>query len=513
MSKLGKVFYLLSAFSFASAVVIRLLIGGWVPFLWICIAMAVGFFVGATWNDRLLFKEFFGMKTTKQGLSMGAMIGLVFGFLVAVNFIAVRKYKVFDFSSAQQNTLSAQSIQLLKGLSADLQVFYFYQKGAEGVEENRRAFIELLKKYQDQSSFVKLEFVDVNERPDLTEKYGVNKGNGVVFVDYKGRKNQIQKIDEQELTSALVKVTREKDKVVYFTVGHGEKSLEDLRETTGAGALKGLLEGNRYTVKTLSLTEKGEVPTDADVLFILGPTQSFLEPELKALRMYLQKGGSLVVSLEQKTQHYLGSLLADLGLEAKDEYLVNFVDTAVGRAVNPQATTGMQFSPTHQITKPFEKNLFTVFRLPMPLQQASRAPEGYVIDPLVKTSDKTMSYKDTAFKTSGAIGTYNVAMAVKGRMNGAEATAPEFSAVVFGDSDFMSNQLLYQNLNRDLVLNSVAFLAKEENLISITPKEIGITKMQMSETAFYLFIFGFIITLPLALLIAGGTLWVRRRHA
>ncbi len=513
MSKLGKIFYLLAALSFVSAVVIRLLIGGWVPFLWICIALSIGFFGGAIWNDRLFYRDFFGMKTTKQGLSMGALICLVMGFLIAVNFIAVRKYKVFDFSSAQQNTLSAQSIQLLKSLNADLQVFYFYQKGAEGVEENRRAFIELLKKYQDQSSFVKLEFIDVNERPDLTEKYGVNKGNGVVFVDYKGRKNQIQKIDEQELTSALVKVTREKDKLVYFTVGHGEKNLEDLRETGGIGAFKGLLEGNRYTVKTVSLSEKGEVPADADVLCVVGPVQAFLEPEIKAIEAYLRKGGSLVLSLEQKSHHNLLPLLSELGVEAKEEYLVNFVDTQVGRAVNPQATTGIQFSPTHQITKPFEKNLFTVFRLPMPLAQTAHAPEGLAIDPLVKTSDKTMSYKDTSFKTAGTIGTYTVAMAVKGRFAGADPKAPEFSAVVFGDADFISNQLLYQNLNRDLVLNTVAFLAKEENLISITPKEIGITKMQMSETAFYVFIFGFIILLPLALLIAGGTLWIRRRHA
>ena len=85
-----------------------------------------------------------------------------------------------------------------------LLILYFYQKGTEGVEENRRAFIELMKKYQDQSSLIKLEFVDVNERPDLTEKYSVTKGNEV-YLEYKGRKNQIQKIDEQEITSALVK--------------------------------------------------------------------------------------------------------------------------------------------------------------------------------------------------------------------------------------------------------------------------------------------------------------------
>ena len=513
MSKISKILYLLAALSFVSVVIIKLLIGGWIPFLWLCLMLSVACIGAAIWKDRLFFSEFFGMKTTKQGLSMGALIALVMSFLIAVNFIAVRKYKVFDFSATQQNTLSQQSIQLLKTLNSDLQVFYFYQKGAEGVEENRRAFIELLKKYQDQSSNVKLEFIDVNERPDLAEKYGVNKGNGVVFVDYKGRKNQIQKIDEQELTSALVKVTREKEKTVYFTVGHGEKSLDDMRETGGLGALKGLLEGNRYAVKTVSLQGKGEVPADADVLIIAGPIQSFLEIEVKALENYLKKGGSLYISLEQKYNHNLRGLLAMMGVESKEDYLVNFVDTQIGRAVNPQSTSGTQFSPVHSITKPFDKNLFAVFRLPMALEKTKSAPEGFAIEPLVKTSDKTMSYKEIDFKAGGTPGIFTVAMTVKGKLSTSDQNSSEFNAIVVGDVDFMSNQLLYQNLNRDLVLNSIAFLAKEENLISITPKEVGITKMQMSETAFYVFIFGFIVTLPLALLITGGTLWVKRRHA
>jgi ABC-type uncharacterized transport system involved in gliding motility auxiliary subunit len=513
MSRLGKIFYLFSAISFVSLVVIRLLIGGWIPFLWVCLGLFVGFLGGGIWQDRDFFREFFGMKTTKQGLSMGTLVVLVMTSLIAVNFIAVRKYKVFDFSAAQTNTLSAQSIQLLKALNADLKVLYFYQKGADGVEENRRAFIELLKKYQDQSSFVKLEFVDVNERPDLAEKYGVNKGNGVVFLDYKDHNNQIQKIDEQELTSALVKVTREKDKIVYFTVGHGEKSIDEARDTSGLNAFKGLLEGNRYVVKTLALTQMPEVPVDADAVLIVGPTQGFLASEIKSLENFLKRGGSLVMALEPKAQHHLQPLLAEIGLEIKDDYLVNFMDTQIGRAVNPQATVGAQFSPTHQITKPFEKNLFTVFRLPQSVVKMDKSPPGLTYEPLVKTTDKTMSYKETTFKTPGPIGVYNIAMAVQGRLPGSDEKTQAFNVVVFGDADFLSNQLLYQNLNRDLALNSLAFLAKEENLISITPKEIGITTMQMSEASFYLFIFGFIVMVPLALLIISGTLWLRRRHA
>jgi hypothetical protein len=49
------------------------------------------------------------------------------------------------------------------------------------------------------------------------------KGSGVVFLEYKGKRNRIEKIDEQEITQALIKVTREKNKTIYFTVGTSRK--------------------------------------------------------------------------------------------------------------------------------------------------------------------------------------------------------------------------------------------------------------------------------------------------
>jgi ABC-type uncharacterized transport system involved in gliding motility auxiliary subunit len=513
MSKLGKIYYLMAGISLVCFALFRFLLGTWVPFLWVCLGLLTLFLGLAWWKDRSFYRDFFSMKTTKQGMSMGGMIATTLVLLIAVNFIAVRKYKTFDFSAAKINTLSDQSVKLLGQLQDELKVLYFYQKGTEGVEENRHAFIEIMKKYQDQSSAVKLEFVDVNERPDLTEKYGVTKNNGIVFLEYKGRKSQIQKIDEQEITSALVKVTREKDKSIYITLGHGERDLEDGKEASGAQFLKQLLEGNRYTVKPLNLINSPKVPEDADVVMIVGPTQSFMDAEVTALENYLKAGGSLVIAVEPKIKHNLGRILADVGAVLKDNYLVNFMDTPIGRAVNPQGTAGSIFSPTQQITKPFGKSQVTVFRLPQEVGQAEKLPAGISAEALVRTSDKTMAFSDTKFQGEGKIGSYALAQIFTGHLAGVDEKSPAMSVVLFGNSDFMSNQLLYQNLNRDLVLNTVASLVKEENLISISPKEVGITKMQITPTQFTMFVFAFILPLPLAFLALSIALWFRRRYA
>ncbi|RYZ81492.1 MAG: hypothetical protein EOP04_23885, partial [Proteobacteria bacterium] len=138
--------------------------------------------------------EFLTMKTTKHGMNMGATIALVLIVLIVINFLAVRHSKVWDFSGSRTNTLSDQSIKLAKSLDSELLARFFYKKGVEGSDENRKAFRELVKKYQDQTTQLRLEFVEVNERPDLAESYGVTKGSGIIFLEYKGRKNRMEKI-------------------------------------------------------------------------------------------------------------------------------------------------------------------------------------------------------------------------------------------------------------------------------------------------------------------------------
>ena len=510
MSRLGKFLFLGAAIALICMVIIYFLLGSWVPFCWLALGIFTGCIVGAVYVDHILFSQFLTMKTTKQGMSMGAMIALVLVLIAAVNFIAARKYVTWDLSLNKVNTLSDQSIKLIDSLSDDLRVMYFYKEGTEGVEQNRRLFVDLIRKYQDKSARVKLDFVEVNQHPDLTEKYKISKGTQAVLLEYKGRTSLIEKIDEQELTSALVKVTREQEKKVYFLSGHGEMGFEASQDGHSLSILKQLLEANRYTVSAFSLTTAPAVPTDADLVVIAGPVQSFIEVEIQALDDYLKHGGGVILAVKPKANHHLESWLAKWGLSLGGDYITTVLDTQMGRAVDPRYTRGSVFSTQHQITKPFGKSEFTVFHLPQALIKG-QVPEGTTLEEMVKTNETSMSFKDTGFKSEGEKGPFTLAVEIKSAPN--DKNVKGFSLLVFGDSDFMNDQYLYQNLNRDLVLNSVAYLAKEENLISITPKEIQATQLVMSETQFILFIFGFIIPLPLLLFTSSGILWFRRRHA
>jgi ABC-type uncharacterized transport system involved in gliding motility auxiliary subunit len=510
MSRLGKILLVVSAVSLLCFVVTRVLVGAWIPFMWIPLGLFVGGFIAAMVKDRRAVSGFLTMKTTKHGMNMGALISLVVIVLVVVNFLAVRHYKTWDFSGQQVNTLSPQSAQLVKNLDSELLVRFFYKKGVEGNEENRKAFRDLIKKYQDQSNQIKLEFVEVNERPDLAEQYGVTKGSGVIFLEYKGRKNRIEKIDEQEVSSALVKVTREKDKVIYFVVGHGERELDDAKEATGLNAFKQMLENNRYTVKTLATNLNAKVPDDADLVAVVGPSQNFQSYEIQGLADYLQRGGSLLLALESKQAVGLDRILAAVGLTPMNNYVFNVVETVMGKGIQQSQTMGTVFSSTSEISKVFGKGEAVVFRNPMSFKRNS-VPDGLVLEDVVKAPEGSVSFDSLDIKGEGVQGSFPLVVSAKGKF--LDAKTKDFNLLVTGDADFLGNQLLYQNLNRDLALNSIASLANEKDMISIATKEAAVTKLTMTDTGFYLFLLCFAIPLPVLLLATSTTLWMKRRHA
>ncbi|UOF02814.1 GldG family protein [Bdellovibrio reynosensis] len=512
MGKLSKISFLFGFISLLSMAITRYLLGDWVPFCWLALGMAVFFFGFGIYKDREFFKEFFTMKTTKEGMSMGVLILLMVAVLAIVNYLGIKHYKSWDFSTSKANSLSEQSIQLVKSLDSELKVFFFYKKGVEGNEENRRQFRELINKYQDVSGKVKLQFVEVNENPDLAKDYGVDKGSGVVFLNYKDRRNRIEKIDEQEFTSAIVKVTREKTKTLYFTVGHGEKDLNDSKEGLGLGSLKLMLENNRYVVKELSLTQTPQIPDDADVILIAGPIRDFQDSELLVLENHLKAGKTLFMAIESQNTARLEKLTEKIGVRFANNYIFNVVDTVMGRGVNQGPAIGSVFSSTNKITRSFARTDVTQFRMPQALIKID-APAGITVDELVKTAPTAMAFDSMQIRGDAPEATYTLVDEVTGRWPGTDEKSEEFRAIIVGDVDFMTNQMLYQNLNRDLVLNSIAALAKEENLISITPKETMTTPLMMTETKFAVFLFAFIIPLPILLLGTSIGLWLKRRNA
>lgn len=514
MSRLGKISFVFAVISLICFFIAKFILKEWMPFLWVVLGLFALFIAAAIYVDRRMYMEFFTLKTTKQGMNMGVMILLFLSIIIMVNWLGSQKIKTWDFSSQQKNSLSEQSQQVLRSLDSELKVLFFYKQGQEEGEQNKVAFRELIKKYQDQSSKVSLDFVEVNERPDLTKEFGVDKGSGVVFVSYKGRKNRIDKIDEQELTNALIKVAQEKQKTVYFTKGHGEYSLDESKEARGAFQLKTLLENNNYLLKTWTMNLETAVPTDADMVLVIGPKQNFLDFEVKLLEEYLSGGGHLVLALKSEATSGLDKIIQQIGYKAANNYVLNVINIGVAQTADPRTPTfGNIFSTENPITKVFTGGEVSLLFRPMSFIKSGTTSPSITVDEIIKTNQDSMAFQDLTFKNQLGRGPHTLALSATGSWPGSKEAGKNFQLVVFGDADFLNNQLIYQNLNRDLILNTVAYMGGQNQLISITPKDVSKTEIDPSTIKQGLFYFGVAIPLPLLMLISSLTLWFRRRHS
>lgn len=515
MSPKGRLSFIICLFSFVILAGLYFAIRLWMPFMWGILAVSILGFLGWIVIDRKILYSFLTTKTTRQGLSMGALVLIVIGLLAIINFIGARHYETYDFSGNKINTLSAQTQQLLKEIDSPLKVYFFYKNGADRVDENKKTFHELVKKYQDIGHNISFQFVEMNEEPKLAQDFSASRGSGEAFIEYKGNRNRIENYTEQDLTNSLIKVTRTSKKIIYFVEGHGERNLDQEKDETSLVGVKQLLEKNSYDVKKISLAVDGKIPDGAEVLVIAGPTQNFQDFEIKMLDKYLENGGALLLALQAKYRG-MDSFLKHFGLVLNDNYIFNVFDSPMGQVVNAQsATVAVNYSGSSEITKSFGENQMTVFKQPTAINVLLTPPD-MTTEVLVKTPQNTVALKNLdSSDYEGKPQSYDLAVEVKGKF--LKDSKKDFHLVVFSDVDFMSNILLYQNLNRDLVLNTISYLAQEKDLISISPKETQVTKLLLSPPEFNQFfkfvILGIIIPIPLMFMIASILVWLRRRHA
>jgi hypothetical protein len=150
---------------------------------------------------------------------------------------------------------------------------------------------------------------------------------------------------------------------------------------------------------------------------------------------------------------------------------------------------------------------------------AARKPEpDDELRNLAFTSRRAWLERDVAGALAGAevrpddgeIGGQELPLAALGRYPRGEVEA---RIVVIGDRDFASNRLLPSLYNRDLLMNSLWWLAEDERRIAIRPKlwTPDHHPVTIQETLAYFHFFAF--ALPEVLLLLGIAAWYRAQSS
>jgi ABC-type uncharacterized transport system involved in gliding motility auxiliary subunit len=419
----------------------------------------------------------------------------IFGF---VNFLGYRHHKKFDLTAEKTYTLSDQTQKVLTDLQKDVRVLYFSKTDEPVASE--------VEKYQYFTKRITYERIDLQARPEMANQYrGVRPGETIVAAN--NRNEKLTTVDEQSLTSAIMKVTRDKAKTVCFVTGHGE------RELAGSGpegyqGVDSKLKNDNYDTKSINLVATNTIPEECSVLVLAGPKKALLPPEAEMVKKFLNEGGKVMLGLDPEAEAELGDLVKDWGVEVRQDTVLD--TSGVGRlfGTGPAVPLVIQYG-SHPITKDFGRNAMTFYPLARSLKGESKG--DVTVTDLLTTSEA--SFGETELQGNEA--KFDEGKDNKGPLTlGVAATKKvgekEARLIVIGDSDFASNAYQRSAANGDLFVNSINWLAQEEDLISIRPKSQTNRDVQLSSTAQNI-LFWLTLLLPLAVIGTGIQIWWKRR--
>jgi WD40 repeat protein len=227
------------------------------------------------------------------------LMSIFFVAFVIALYVIVRESKIdpWDLTASQKYQMSAQSVELIKTIPDEIHAVGFY---SDAQSSDRKDAEIWLQKYSAVSNGkITYEFVDPDRNPGVATQYKMSRPGVIVFK--KGEETaEASFADERDITGALLQLITGKKRIAYMVTGHGERKVDDFGNT-GYSSAQGLLQSVNFDVQPLNLLEKKQVPDDANVVIIAGPTTQFSQTEVDALKAYLDKGGAALMMFEPGT--------------------------------------------------------------------------------------------------------------------------------------------------------------------------------------------------------------------
>ncbi len=473
-------------------------------------------------------RELLSRRQTRYGANTAVALFLFLGIVVVVEALAIRHNVRMDLTEGRRHTLSDQSIKLLESLGKKVHAVAFYRTDEPG----KGGAKDLFDQYAHFSSQFSYEFVDPDRRPALARRYGITT-YGTVVLESGGKEEKVQGAEEEKITNAIVKLLREGRRVIYFLTGHGEADLESAQRH-GISQVKQALTEVDYEVKPLLLLREKEVPKDAAVLIVAGPQTDLLPTELQVLEAYVKRGGKLLVLLDPFTAPGLSDLLKGHGLVMGQDVIVDRLSRVFGGDYLLPVVTQYE---SHPITKDF--SLASFFPFARTVEATAEPPPGVSVQVLGRTSSGSWAETDKAALdrgeasfdeekdrqgpvSVGAVATIDVQDEVPSptsdvlgeeKSPNGEPSTKKGRIVAYGTSAFITNTHLNLSGNRDLFLNSVSWLAEEEELIAIRPRQAKFTPLLLTAGQAQVAFWGTIIFPPLAIIGTGVAVALRRRRS
>jgi len=332
-----------------------------------------------------------GRRQMRYGTNTAVLVSTVLALLGGLNYLAYKRDKSWDLTKGQRHSLSDQTRKMLSGLREDVTLTYF-ERGNRMDEARAR-----LEQYRNASPRVKVAFVDPVVNPGQARDYEITAVPTVV-VEKAGRREKISNDSEQDITNAIIKVTRGAKKTVCFVEGEGERDIDDGAARGYSGA-KAALAKSQYETRKVFLAREGAVPADCTVLVVAGPEKDLFPPAVESIRRFVKGGGKALLLLEPELRGSTPSLVAlagDWNLQVGHDIVVD--SSGMGQMVGGGPLTPVVMNyPSHEITKDL-REVMTAFHTARSVQAGTGGAPGIAAQNIGETFDVSWAETDLSLK-------------------------------------------------------------------------------------------------------------------
>ena len=465
-----------------------------------------------------------GGRIFRNGLYSTAILAAAVVLVILINLIVQAipsKYTEFDLSESGLYTLGDTSVQVAEGLTQDVTIYYLCETGNEDA-----IITKLLDQYAAASSHIHWEQKDPAIYPTFASQYGaeqVSSGSLIIdagtssdvldaadfyVYDYSDYYNYSVRFDgEQQITSALYRLTSGEASQAYYTTNHGERALSD--------SLVDALKAQNIQTQELNLLSS-TIPDDCALLIINCPASDFTGAdgavdEISMLEEYLAGGGKILLTTDAYySTPNLDAVMAEFGLSRVEGLVVegdaNHSLYGYNYYLLPDYATVSESTALDGL----DTNNYILMQMAQGIQITEN--DAVTAEPLLVTSSsaysKVAGYEmTTTEKEDGDIdGPFD--LAVWARNDDTEAQ------VIWIGCSNMDDEVLYNSVpgNCDFLVGCAASLTGQSSDIVIDSKAREADQLTIPTGTATVMGLVFLLAVPVGLLVAGAAVTIRRRR-
>lgn len=463
-----------------------------------------------------------------SGTNTLLLIAILVAIVILINSVVQSlELTPIDCTSNKEYTLTKESKERVSKIQNDVNIYFV------GYEDSATQ-VSLAKQYNKANNKLNIEVIDTNQRTDIASKYNVTNDSKAIIVE-NGEKSKTlysddlytydssyQTIDltEEKITSAILNVTSEKIANVYFLSGYSDYSLD---YSGGMYYLSSYLKDEVLNYQTLDMLIKGSIPDDCDTLVITTPNKDFDELTTNEITKYINNGGKILwlnsSYAESKDLPNVNKILALYGIEPFEVGYIYETDSS-RKALGYESCIVEDLGSTDIAKKLTDVVLLNATKINVNTDELSNLN---VEQQVIISTPSTSYFRKNISNTSSSSdmdeqGGFTVGGIYTKKIS-SETEEKESKLVIFGDNNFISdiqltsqtNPMVFLANNKDLMLNSIAYLTNNDQDITIRKDYTKSSDFTPTDSQ-KLTIVRIIFMVPIAIILLGFIVWQARRR-